>query len=112
APYSDEDGFVACGPGFRCRALDAPWIPDGALKGKALSFCTNYQEELGQGAGEPCMFETDCQPGMTCVTGYGADAAAGKLCRRWCHMSEGCGAKTCIPTGVYAGTVELGLCAL
>lgn len=110
SPQSPAEGYVPCGPGFHCNPLPPPNYATGQTG------CAHYSAVPKQYEGQPCTWIEHCEPAYACVPqAFPGDAGAGgpSVCRRWCHAATGalCSSPaTCVPTGIYAGTMELGYC--
>ena len=107
-PSSALGDFVPCGPGFQCQPTPPQLAPEGQTA------CSNYSDEPRPGTGEPCTGDSKCEPGHACEPapndGGDSGAALYGFCRRWCYDASDCGGAPCIPSGLYAGKSEFGLC--
>ncbi len=116
-PSRSGGGFYPCGPGGRCEPAyeQLPGLKPGQTE------CGPWVTEPPVAPGAAC---DDSEAATRCDLGYlcappddgsgkaGCDAAfCAGVCRRWCRVGEnGCNGNPCVPTGLYAGPTELGLC--
>lgn len=125
-PTRSGGGFYPCGPDAECVPCgpDAPCVKQQVVINvlePGQTFCGPWLSEPAVAPGAPCddlHSNNFCTPGYHCAPPdddsgtAGCDAAfCAGVCRRWCHVGEnGCDGGTCVPTGQYAGSIELGLC--
>jgi hypothetical protein len=113
-PTAKQNGdftFVPCGPGLQCQ----PALPAQVEGASGLTWCINWSDKPRLGSGEPCNLYSECKPGFACEPppadgGLGEPGSGERLCRWWCEVGSMCNDKPCVPVGISAGPVELGLC--